>query len=351
MAMTRSALFLLAWIGLLPGLGATKVLAQGTPPCLSGYVWRETRPGDGVCVIPQSRALAADENARAAGRREPGPRGGVYYCLSGYVWREAYAGDLTCVHPAARDRVREGNALGASRTVGGGPDFRSPGRHTLLVGVAGGRNAWDEKTYSSTCGYGASFPGPMGGMVGWGQAEIGWLGENCFAFVLERAVQFDFTLMDMIPFKTIDRVVLSYDEAEAPSCPLVVGYSYRCWQNGDGGYERKADGCVVARVPSVDWINNGGAYQGRLPTMGLEQDPVRMNARQWDVTRAVSWQVVRISAPLGAYPGHGLLLTGGPSIDGLTAQDNTVCVSELSNITLLITYTIPQPGGPLIPPS
>jgi hypothetical protein len=28
--------------------------------------------------------------------------------------------------------------------------------------------------------------------------------------------------------------------------------TYRCWQNGEGKHEIKQDGCVVARVPSVD---------------------------------------------------------------------------------------------------
>ncbi|MDV3243075.1 MAG: hypothetical protein LOY00_15120 [Methylocaldum sp.] len=342
---TLALLLLPAFIG---GV-AEESVAQDPRDCLPGYVWRAARADDLVCVIPQSRPLAADENAKAPFRREPGPRDGVYYCLSGFVWREAYEGDTVCVTPAARQRVWEENALAASRTVAGGVDFRTVGQHTLLVGVTTSRNAWESRTYSSTCGELTPMPGVMDGMVGWGQAEIGWLGENCFAFVLERAVQFDFTLMDMIPDKIVDRAVLSYDEVEAPSCPLVVGYSYRCWQNGEGNYEVKANGCVEVRIPSMDWVRNGGTVQGSLPTFASGQPTSRINARQWDVTSPIAWQLSSPAPPLGGMRGYGVLLTGGPSIDGLTAQDNTVCVSDLSNITLEITYTVP-PSGEFIPP-
>ncbi|TIS95716.1 hypothetical protein [Mesorhizobium sp.] len=337
-------------IVLLAYLGIHEAFAQDPRTCLQGYVWREARPGDVVCVIPQSRTLAADENAKGHQRREPGPRDGVYYCLQGYVWREAFDGDLVCVIPAARQRARDENALASSRTIVGGPEFNSEGQHTLLVGVTASRGAWQEKTYGSTCGRLDPMPGAMGGMVGWGQAEIGWLGDNCFSFVLERAVQFDRTLMDMIPGKIVDRVVLSYDEVEAPFCPLVVGYAYRCWQNGEGNYQQKTDGCAVVRAPSFDWVRNGGAVQGRLPTFEEWKQPVsRINARQWDVTAPVAWQLNAPSPPLGGVAAFGLLLTGGPSIDGLTAQDDTVCVSELQNITFEITYTIP-PSGVFHPP-
>jgi hypothetical protein len=154
-------------------------------------------------------------------------------------------------------------------------------------------------------------PGLMDGMVGWGQAEIGWLSENCWAFVLERAVQFDFTLLDMLPDKIVDRVVLSYDEVEAPSCPLVLGYEYRCWQNGEGNYELKPNGCVEVRIPSMDWVLNGGSVQGRLPTLASGQPISRINARQWDVTSPIAWQLSSPMPPLGGMRGYGVLLTGG----------------------------------------
>lgn len=84
--------------------------------CLSGYVWREAREDDHVCVTPQSRQHAAQENRLAVARRQPD--GGTYgpeTCISGFVWREAYDGDTVCVSPAARARVKEENRLAESR--------------------------------------------------------------------------------------------------------------------------------------------------------------------------------------------------------------------------------------------
>jgi hypothetical protein len=149
-----------------------------------------------------------------------------------------------------------------------------------------------------------------------GQAEIGWLGDNCMAFVLERAVQYDRTLLNQILGKmTVNRAVLSYEEAEAPSCPLVVGYAYRCWQSGGGHYEVKNNGCAVIRVPSVDWLNNGGAFPSRLPYMPEHQHQVgRIDSRHCYVTSTVSWQLSSPSPPLGVGAGFGLLLSGGPSL-------------------------------------
>lgn len=328
------------------------VASGGSQVCLQGYVWRESRPGDVVCVTPQSRAVVAAENAKAASRRESGPRDGVYWCLTGFVWREAYNGDTTCVPPHARERVRAENDLAYSRTVAGGKEWNVEGDHTLEVGMDAIREAWADRNYGSTCGRLNPLPGPMTSMVGWGQAEIGWLGENCMAFVSERAVQFDQALIGQLAGKIrINRVVLSYEESEAPSCPLVVGYNYRCWQNGEGNYEVKQDGCLLVRVPSVDWERNGGAYPGRIPYFADYQQPLtRIDSRRWDVTAPISWQLSSPMPPLGGSKGFGLLLTGWPNIQDLTAQDDTVCVSDIVNVALTISYTV-LPEGEFRPPN
>ena len=103
-----------------PGTPGPEVVVLGRRQprdrCLRGYVWREARSEDHVCVTPQSRQRVALENRLAAARRLPG--GGAYgpeTCVSGFVWREAYDGDTVCVEPAARTRAREENRLGASR--------------------------------------------------------------------------------------------------------------------------------------------------------------------------------------------------------------------------------------------
>jgi hypothetical protein len=49
----------------------TGVGVDGSNPdtCLQGYVWREAVPGDHVCVTPETRAQAAEDNSLAASRR------------------------------------------------------------------------------------------------------------------------------------------------------------------------------------------------------------------------------------------------------------------------------------------
>ena len=65
---------------------------------------------DVVCVTPDVRAQANEDNALAASRRNPG--GGPFgpdTCRSGYVWREAVADDHVCVTPATRSQARNDN--------------------------------------------------------------------------------------------------------------------------------------------------------------------------------------------------------------------------------------------------
>ncbi len=91
------------------------VVANPAARCSQGYVWREAFPGDHVCVTPQVRADAADDNARAGERRDPGGAYGPLTCLQGYVWRGARDGDAVCVVPARRDQATADNAAAASR--------------------------------------------------------------------------------------------------------------------------------------------------------------------------------------------------------------------------------------------
>ncbi len=41
----------------------------GNGRCVNGYVWRESFPGDHVCVPPETRERAAHDNGRADYRR------------------------------------------------------------------------------------------------------------------------------------------------------------------------------------------------------------------------------------------------------------------------------------------
>lgn len=91
-------------------------LPYGPDTCIGGYVWREARATDHICVLPAIRTQTANENALAASRREPG--GGAFgpnTCKVGYVWREAYAGDVVCVPPSSRSQAAADNAAASSR--------------------------------------------------------------------------------------------------------------------------------------------------------------------------------------------------------------------------------------------
>lgn len=85
----------------------------GPDTCAAGYVWREARRGDHVCVLPATREQVRADNARAAVRQLPGGRGGR--CPQGLVWREAYPGDHVCVSPPVREQTRQDNGWAAAR--------------------------------------------------------------------------------------------------------------------------------------------------------------------------------------------------------------------------------------------
>ena len=99
-------------------------LPDGPDTCIQGFVWREARPNDHVCVTPDVRSQTAQENQLADGRRDP--NGGPYgpdTCLQGYVWRHAFEDDHVCVTPDVRTEAANDNAAANSRmAVNGGPN-------------------------------------------------------------------------------------------------------------------------------------------------------------------------------------------------------------------------------------
>lgn len=91
-------------------------LPYGPDTCKQGYVWREARATDHVCVNPPERDKVAGENANPTANRQPG--GGAYgpdTCASGFVWREAFDGDTICVTPDRRAQVKKDTAAAAAR--------------------------------------------------------------------------------------------------------------------------------------------------------------------------------------------------------------------------------------------
>jgi len=95
----------------------TAPAAGVAPGCLPGYVWRDARDGDGVCVTPAERDRVHAQNANAANTHVPGGNG----CLTGYVWRDAWDGDGVCVTPYERDQAHRQNAEAASHSLSAAP--------------------------------------------------------------------------------------------------------------------------------------------------------------------------------------------------------------------------------------
>ncbi|WP_433216174.1 hypothetical protein [Microtetraspora malaysiensis] len=88
----------------------------GPETCLQGYVWREARPSDLVCVTPEVRTRTAQENRTKAARWTDGAYG-PHTCLTGFVWRGAFTGDDVCVSPELRDETLDANKTSSDRKV------------------------------------------------------------------------------------------------------------------------------------------------------------------------------------------------------------------------------------------
>ncbi|WP_133305970.1 hypothetical protein [Microbispora triticiradicis] len=88
----------------------------GPDTCLQGYVWREARTGDVVCVTSATRTQTRADNAAKASRWTSGAFG-PHTCTTGYVWREAFTGDDVCVTPAVRSQAAADNSRAADRKV------------------------------------------------------------------------------------------------------------------------------------------------------------------------------------------------------------------------------------------
>ena len=84
--------------------------------CVKGFVWREARPSDHVCVRPEIRDDVAAQNRTKTKRWTQGAYG-PQTCIEGYVWREAFTGDKVCVTPKFRDQTKKDNQAAASRVA------------------------------------------------------------------------------------------------------------------------------------------------------------------------------------------------------------------------------------------
>lgn len=340
---------------------------QSDPPygpdtCKDGFVWREARASDHVCVTRATQQTTRDENALADSRRGPS---GLNTCKQEFVWREAFDGDTVCVAPDRRTQAKADNAAAAERLqLSGTTDALSPGQHTVVLEVDRSRPQKSVRAYDCDL---VSDRLLLGSLVGWDQYEL--TEAPCGAEMAEVAVHFYEGPLNQVPEKVINRAILTYDEAPADGCYAinhpsgVVGYDgildsgtslpegagSQCWKSGSGAPEPKPDGCVaVLGFPTVDWINTRPS--GPLPHKTYAQVQ-RTSPREWDVSAPYFWQYAQ-SAPLGGTPPprFGFLLRGGiNSFENLTGEDRTACGSVLSNLQLQVTYTVPE-GGPYIPP-
>lgn len=102
-------------VSAVPASAVAEPLPYGPDTCIQGYVWREARPGDTVCVLPAVRDRTATENAHPASNKDPLAGSGPQSCSQGYVWREAFDGDTICVTPAERADTLADNAAAQSR--------------------------------------------------------------------------------------------------------------------------------------------------------------------------------------------------------------------------------------------
>jgi hypothetical protein len=96
---------------------------SGPDTCAPPFVWREAFPNDHVCVEAQRREQVAADNAKAQERRDYvcTPPNCMFTapdtCKVGYVWREARPNDLVCVTVDERSRVADENAIADQRRL------------------------------------------------------------------------------------------------------------------------------------------------------------------------------------------------------------------------------------------
>jgi Domain of unknown function (DUF4189) len=113
--------------------------------CKSGFVWRDAKDGDGVCVTPAERQEAKLQNANATNNRRPGTENG---CRDGYVWREAWVGDTVCVTPHERTKAKNQNAMNAQHSTPDAAHAASAGGYASVA--VNGRGAWGASLGLST---------------------------------------------------------------------------------------------------------------------------------------------------------------------------------------------------------
>ena len=215
-------------------------------------------------------------------------------------------------------------------------DGTSPGTHTTTIAMD---NTWIARgayKFFRGCSRGPDVQGPAlpGFSIGWGEYEYGNDTTPCTGWLTQAAVSFQdgaTAAFAAIPDYTVNRVVLGYDEVKNPFfCQVFAGDPGfgQCWRGGKGNPEDKPNGCVVVRVPSVDW-RNGGVGHGMVPFLNDPRGPSvkQISPNEWDVTEPYQWQNFPATKPTLTLPGDkpvsagfGFLLTGSADIVELAGK-------------------------------
>jgi hypothetical protein len=121
------------------GLGTASAdpLPYGPDTCINGYVWRNARDGDSVCVTPATRDQVAAENTDPDAHRDPAGAYGPQSCAQGWVWRQAFDGDTICVTPDIRTQTLADNAAAQSRMAANRPQQPSAQQNTMVWKATG----------------------------------------------------------------------------------------------------------------------------------------------------------------------------------------------------------------------
>lgn len=202
------------------------------------------------------------------------------------------------------------------------PEHMRRGEHTLVFESKAERSMVQEVRWNKM--YGKTKPSGMA--VGWSQFEsalstdIAYGTSSDVVHVAQTAVAFDLAMLDEIPRKIIGKALLTFDEE-----------AHR-WTNSVGRF-RPIDGCVaVLGIASSDWV---GSPRNTLFPNSFYDDVIPGSARSWDVTSHVREQM---RFPNEAGLRHGYVLRG--ALEQLDADDDTSCMSIVSNIHLTVNYVV-----------
>ncbi|MBV9654855.1 MAG: hypothetical protein JOZ42_09875 [Acetobacteraceae bacterium] len=258
------------------------------------------------------------------------------------------------------------------------PEALRPGQHVMIARVSQAYSQTTTRSFSDVpfvglfigrdvdCTHGFQIQAPASpvgagftGFAGWGQVEgdghPGASKDSCLSWVSRLMLDFDLTAFRALPSPaTFQRAVLAYNEQEAPACAIMVytqgGFladALPCWTSGGGAREAKATGCLTLKIPNEHWIANPPG--NRL--IGWQDWPPagRAGPSSWDVTQVIQ---ARTNPGIGQQPiGDGFMLLGEiTDVGNLNARDNTRCASQLSDVRVEITYTIPPVQETYDPP-